>query len=335
MVNSSKSPRFRFNGLSAGLLAALLSISCTSIATQPTAEPSLAQAQLVRQSILSSATNLERDYFVYLPRGYSAESETRWPVLLFLHGHGERGDGKEELGWVMAHGPLYDAWIQKRDLPFIIVAPQLPMFDMKNSAPYLQYRDQSQMPKQLESGVPPRPDPFPTPQPMDGALPDDDFPFGGKGPPSGWDRCEQEVLGIIDSVLDTYRADADRLYLTGLSYGGYGTWYLASHHPELFAAIAPVVGWGHPDLMPALADPPMPMWVFAGGRDGAVLTKHFFPGLNKLEELGHPNVRFTIHEDMNHDVWERVYGGQDLYDWLLLHRREVANGDPTPDPGSR
>lgn len=157
---------------------------------------------------------------------------------------------------------------------------------------------------------------------MDGAIPDDDFPFGGEGPPSGWYKCEQDVLEIITSVLDTYHADADRLYLTGLSYGGYGTWYLASHHPELFAAIAPVVGWGHPDLMLALANPPMPVWVFAGGRDGAVLTKHFFPGLNKLEELGHPEVRFTIHEDMNHDVWERVYGGQDIYDWLLLHRRD-------------
>ena len=325
MIYHGMFKKFPITDLAPILLVASLSLSCASIGSEPITPLSPSQAQLVRHSYLSSATNLERDYFVYLPRGYSNEDQTRWPVLLFLHGHGERGDGKDELGWVMAHGPLYDAWIQKQDLPFIIVAPQLPMFDMKNSAPYLQYRDQSKMPRQLEVGVPPRPEPFATPRPMDGAVPDNDLPFGSEGPPSGWDQCEQDVLEIIASVLETYRADADRLYLTGLSYGGYGAWYLGSHHPKMFAAIAPVVGWGHPDLMPALADPPMPMWVFAGGRDGAVLTKHFFPGLNKLEERGHPDVRFPIHEDMNHDVWERVYGGQDLYDWFLRHRRDDSS----------
>ena len=59
----------------------------------------------------------------------------------------------------------------------------------------------------------------------------------------------------------------------------------------------------------------------------AVVDPHFFAGLNELERLGHPDVRFTIHEDMNHDVWERVYGGQDLYDWLLLHRRDSSEKD--------
>ena len=66
----------------------------------------------------------------------------------------------------------------------------------------------------------------------------------------------------------------------------------------------------------------MPIWAFAGGRDSAVRTKHFFAGLNELERLGHPDVRFTIHEDMGHDVWKRVYGGRDIYDWLLRHRRD-------------
>ncbi|MBT8478659.1 MAG: prolyl oligopeptidase family serine peptidase [Gemmatimonadetes bacterium] len=231
----------------------------------------------------------------------------------------------------MAQGPLYEARIQRRDLPFVIVAPQLPMFDMKQSAPYLEFRDQSQMPRRTDGPPPPRNAAFPTPEPMRGAVPATEFPFGREGPPSGWDRCEDDLLGLIDHVLATYDADPDRLYLTGLSYGGFGTWDLASRHPELFAAIAPVVGWGHPQLMPPLADPPMPMWVFAGGRDGAVLTKHFFAGLNELERLGHPDVRFTIHEDMNHDVWERVYGGQDLYDWLLRQLRAIQAPDTDAD----
>jgi predicted peptidase len=72
--------------------------------------------------------------------------------------------------------------------------------------------------------------------------------------------------------------------------------------------------------MPPLAERRMPIWVFAGGRDPAVRAKYFYAGLNELERLGHDRVRFTVHEDRGHDVWKRVYGGQDLYDWLLSHR---------------
>src|SRR5690606_41947331 len=105
------------------------------------------------------------------------------------------------------------------------------------------------------------------------------------------------------------------------SYGGFGTWYMAGKHPERFAAICPVVGWGHPALMEPIAKAKLPVWVFAGGRDGAVLAKDFYEGVNTLESLGHHNVRFTIHEDMGHDVWKRVYSGDDVYNWLLSFSR--------------
>ncbi len=68
--------------------------------------------QLVRASYQSTAGE-ERDVFVYLPAGYGSDRTRRWPVLLFLHGDGERGDGREDLDWVLVHGPLYEAWIQK------------------------------------------------------------------------------------------------------------------------------------------------------------------------------------------------------------------------------
>jgi predicted peptidase len=303
------------------LLATLMLPACASMRPSPTLSVESEPATLLRHSLQSQATGLERDYFVYLPRGYSAANETRWPVILFLHGHGERGDGKEELGWVMSHGPLYEAWILQRDLPFILIVPQLPMFDMKKSAPYLEFRDQSEMPSRRPGPPPDRKAEFETPEPMRGAVAEDDQPLGIEGPPSGWSDYEPELLEMIDFVQRTYRTDDDRLYLTGLSYGGFGTWYVGSRHPDLFAAIAPVVGWGHPDLMPPLANPPMPIWVFAGGRDNAVPVQYFFAGLNELERLGHPDVRFTIHEDMGHDVWKRVYEGEDIYDWLLAHRR--------------
>ncbi len=94
------------------------------ISTEPSSE------QLLRLSYQSQIDNEQREYFVYLPKGYHSHSGKKWPVMLFLHGNGERGNGKSELDYVVTHGPLYEAWIQKKDLPFIIISPQLHMFDM-------------------------------------------------------------------------------------------------------------------------------------------------------------------------------------------------------------
>ncbi len=262
----------------------------------------------------------ERDFFAYFPAGYDSDRARRWPVLLFLHGNGERGDGKGDLDWVLVHGPLFEAWIQKRDLPFLILAPQLPLFGFDKTVDYIRDRKREQIPRRLAAGVPPRPADFETPGPMAGATSDPALPLGPEGPPRGWPEREQDLLAILDQTLEKYRADPEKVYLTGLSYGGYGTWHLASRHPRRFAAIAPVAGWGHPELMPALAERQMPLWAFAGGRDPVVRVQHFFPGLARLEQLGHEDVRFTVHEDLGHDVWKRVYAGRDLYDWLLSHR---------------
>ncbi len=291
-----------------------------SVASPAAAPAATSEPRLVRQSYAAS-DGQERAYFVYLPAGYESDRDRRWPLLLFLHGDGERGDGRDDLDWVLVHGPLYEAWVQKRDLPFVIVGPQLPLFGRDKTVDYIRDRDRAAIPRRLEEGVPPRPDPFPTPWPMTGAVADPVLPVGPEGPPDGWPRRERDLLTILDQALGRYRVDPDRVYLTGLSYGGFGTWYLASRHPERFAAIAPVVGWGHPELMAPLAERRMPVWAFAGGRDPAVPVKHFFAGLNELERLGHDAVRFTVHEDSGHDVWRRVYGGRDLYDWLLRQRR--------------
>ncbi|EDY81800.1 hypothetical protein VDG1235_1418 [Verrucomicrobiia bacterium DG1235] len=118
----------------------------------------------------------------------------------------------------------------------------------------------------------------------------------------------------MESDFDT---DAKRVYLSGLSYGGYGTWYLGSKRPDRFAALNPVVGYGHPDLTEPLAASRKPLWVFAGGRDSAVRVEYFYPGLQQLEAFGHEDVRFTIHADQGHDTWRRIYASKDLYEWLL------------------
>ncbi len=308
-------------------LVGLLQLAAAAGAAEP---PGESAARLVRRSFPSSSGQ-ERDYFVHIPAGYDSDRERSWPVLLFLHGDGERGDGRKDLDWVLVHGPLYEAWIQKRDLPFLILAPQLPLFGRDRTVDYIRDRTRDQIPRRLEVGVPPRPGDFATPEPMAGATPDAALPFGPEGPPDGWPRREQDLLTILGQALKEHRADPDRVYLTGLSYGGYGTWTLASRHPQRFAAIAPVVGWGHPDLMPPLAARRMPLWVFAGGRDSGVPVKYFFAGLNALEQLGHEDVRFTVHQDRGHDVWKRVYAGQDLYRWLLSHSQSDHDGGITSD----
>ena len=245
-------------------------------------------------------------------------------MLLFLHGNGERGDAKGELDFVLNNGPLYEAWVQKRDLPFIMIVPQLPMYGQDEFADYLRNRSHSQIPERLAVGTPKPPPHHPTSGPMLGALSDDALPHDASGPPMGWPKLEADLLHILDHVLGNYRADPARQYLSGLSYGGFGSWYLASRHPERFAAVVPVVGYAHPDLVPSIARAKTPIWCFAGGRDHGVPVKHFYPALNRLEELGHRDFRFTIEADMGHDVWARVYAGRDVYDWMLQQRARRA-----------
>lgn len=279
--------------------------------------------QLERVSYISEIAGEERDYYVYLPKGYELFPDRNWPVLMFLHGNGERGNGKDELDFVMAHGPLMEAWVQKRNLPFIIIAPQLHMFGLDTvGIDYLTNRDISSIPQRLDEGVPEREPEFPTPDGMHSEP--HVMEFGSELPLSeyGWDRVQNDLIGMLDHVQENYNADSNRVYLSGLSYGGFGTWYMGSHYPERFAAINPVVGWGHPSLMPSIAEYKLPVWVFAGGRDNTVEKKYFYEGLNVLEGLGHDEVQFTVHEDMNHDAWRRVYAGEDLYNWLLSHSKE-------------
>ena len=303
-------------------LKLLLLLMATSFLHSTSAQEA-SPAELHRIPIMSEVDQKERNFFLYLPQNYRQDPDKKWPVMMFLHGNGERGDGKEELDYVMIHGPLYEAWVQKRNLPFIMIVPQLPMFGRDTMGlGYIDNRTKTQIPQRLKEGIPKR-SPAGRPQtPMNGALSSDKFPEGRVTLPAGWDWVEADLLAMLDHVFSHYQVDRKRVYLTGLSYGGFGTWYMASKHPELFAAICPVVGWGHPSMMAPIANAQLPVWAFAGGRDPVIEAQYFYPGINKLEELGHKSVRFTIHSDMGHDVWRRVYGGNDVYDWLLQHVKE-------------
>lgn len=189
---------------------------------------------------------------------------------------------------------------------------------------YIKNRTRAEIPERRADGrLNPRPF-FPrSKDPMEGQIAE--LPaFAHMDPadnPRGWNTIEADVMGVLDRVIAQYKGDPKRLYLTGISLGGFGTWYLASKHPGKFAAIAPVVGYGVPAQAAPIAAAKLPLWVFAGGRDNGVKVRHFYPGLNELEKLGHAEVRFTIEADMGHDAWIRVYQGQDLYDWFLTQAK--------------
>ena len=278
------------------------------------------EPELRRVSYQSARTGKPRDYFVYLPRGF-AQSKS-WPVMLFLHGDGERGDARGELDYVLIHGPLFEAWCQKRDLPFVIISPQLDKFS-RGEIPYIRDRTPAQIPKRMVNGINPRPNTSEArlAEPMNGVMSNDNLPDGPQGPREGWFEMEAEVMAMVERTITDYKGDRARVYLTGLSYGGFGAWHLAARHARTFAAVVPIVGYGHPDHAEPIAKEKLPLWVFAGGRDPAVALRYFYPVMNKLEQLGHPDPRFSIEVDLGHFTWVRVYEGQDVYDWMLRQRK--------------
>lgn len=284
--------------------------------------------QLLRLGYDSAVTGRHREYFVYLPVGYDADAERRWPVMLFLHGNGERGDGLGELDYVLTHGPLMEAWVQRRPLPFIIISPQLPLFGELEA---IADRDPDAKPRRLEQGTPPRNEGFPSDAPIQRTGPDDlprgpwvDYdPFADPPRlPAGWDRIDGELVAMVDTVLQRYRADPARVCLTGLSMGAFGAFHMAAKYPQRWAAMATVVGTGRPGDAKILADARLPIWMFGGGKDRVVKPHWLYRMARALEEAGHPALRFTVHEDMDHDAWKRVYAGQDVYDWLLRYRSD-------------
>ncbi|MDE0107058.1 MAG: dienelactone hydrolase family protein [Bryobacterales bacterium] len=297
-----------------------LAVSLAIASDQAVAEPAgRSQEQLLRRGYESQVTGERREYFVYLPTGYHTEPGKRWPVILFLHGGGERGNAMEDLDRILVHGPIAEAWIQGRDLPFIMISPQMPLFDRPRRS-----SDQP-APKRIEDGPPPARQYGRRPQQPMARVTDLSLPsFTASASRESWTRMEGEVLAMVDATLSEFRSDQDRVYLTGLSFGGAGTWHLAMADPDRWAAVAPICGPGVPSRVDRIADAKLPVWVFQGGRDTVVRPERVLETVVALEAAGHPDVRFTVHEDLGHNVWTRVYEGWDLYAWLLAHRRQAG-----------
>lgn len=215
------------------------------------------QVQVLERTITKTVTI---NYLLYLPPDYDDAGDKRWPVMLFLHGAGERGDDLEK---VRAHGPP-KLVAEGRDFPFIIVSPQCPQ-DI------------------------------------------------------WWDLVALDVL--LYEVIEKHIVDEDRIYVTGLSMGGFGTWNLALTSPHRFAAIAPVCGGGNPHRISLIKH--LPVWVFHGAKDSVVPVQKSEEMVEALKACG-GDVRFTVYPEADHDSWTATYNNPELYEWLLQHRRVVS-----------
>lgn len=132
---------------------------------------------------------------------------------------------------------------------------------------------------------------------------------------SFWVAHIQEIRNFVNDMIVKFNADPDRVYLTGLSMGGYGTWYTALAFPEMFAAIAPICGGGMPWFSYVLK---MPIWAWHGSVDNVVLPSNSIDMINQMKNR--KDVKFNLEEGVGHGVWERAYK-QPLLDWLLAQKR--------------
>ncbi|MGE0881970.1 MAG: prolyl oligopeptidase family serine peptidase [Blastocatellales bacterium] len=216
-------------------------------------------------------------YQVFVPRDWNKKQ--KWPVILFLHGAGERGDD----GYVQTEVGIGTA-IRKNvaRFPAIVVMPQC----RKNV---------------------------------------------------WWteDSMQAQALKALEQSIKEFNGDRERLYLTGLSMGGYGTWGIAANNPGKFAALVPICGGiripRRPNT-PEAATPPeptgdpyaeaakkigsTPVWIFHGGADPVVPTDESRKMNEALKAIG-GNVQYTEYEKVGHNSWDKAYAEPELMKWLL------------------
>ena len=212
------------------------------------------------QKKFSFNITFQMEYLLFLPESYVQSNNQKFPLILFLHGAGERGS---DLDSVKRHG-IPKIVETNPDFPFIAVSPQ---------------------------------------------CPED----------SWWTSELHTINGLIEEIVEKYQVDTSRIYLTGLSMGGFGTWSLASMYPERFAAIAPVCGGGEVrQILRSLVE--MPIWTFHGQKDDVIPFSRSEEIVTALKKHG-SSIKFTIYPEAGHDSWTKTYDNPELYKWFLKHSR--------------
>jgi predicted peptidase len=147
-----------------------------------------------------------------------------------------------------------------------------------------------------------------------------EFPFILVSPQAqrfGWDPAT--LNSLLDEVTATYKVDKDRVYVTGLSMGGMGTWALAASRPDRFAAIIPICGAGNPSDAKKLKD--LPIRIYQGGKDPVVRPQTAEAMHKALKEAGAKDVELKVYPDAAHDSWTETYDNPKVFEWLLAQKR--------------
>lgn len=133
-----------------------------------------------------------------------------------------------------------------------------------------------------------------------------------------WIEEDEMVMGILQTTQREYNIDKSRLYLTGLSQGGYGTWAIGAKHPELFAAIAPICGGGDESMAKKLVG--MPIWAFHGEADKVVPASESKRLQSWLDAAG-GSCQLTLYPGVEHNSWDKAYQEEKLGAWFLERQK--------------
>jgi len=208
-----------------------------------------------------------------------SDTMRRYPLVIFLHGSGERGnDNEAQLKW----GVTNFATDQNMMLhPALVIAPQCP--EKMSWSNFSREKNSTEM--HLQS--------TPT-KPM------------------------ELLIGLIHQLIKTMPVDSNRIYITGLSMGGYGTYDAIERYPNLFAAAVPVCGGGDVSKAPLIAH--MPIWIVHGAEDPAVNPLYSLDMLNALTKAGaHPG--FTQYPEVGHFSWLGAYSDPLIMEWLFRQHK--------------
>lgn len=134
-----------------------------------------------------------------------------------------------------------------------------------------------------------------------------------------WSSATQQtrLIELLDAIVEKFGGDANRIYLTGLSMGGSGSWRMAADQPEKFAAVVPICGRGQTADAEKLTS--LPIWVFCGDQDGVFSANEEM--VQAVAQAGGQSIRFTSLENIGHNSWSAAYATPDLYQWLNRQSR--------------
>lgn len=214
------------------------------------------------------------------------DKSEKYPVILFLHGAGERGNDNESQ--LVHGGKLFATDYLQEQFPAIVIFPQCPKESYWSNVDV----DRSTYPIHLK------------------------FKYD-EGPTTPL----RMVMDLLDSTIQEPYSDDSQVYVMGLSMGGMGTFELLSRKPETFAAAVPICGGGDPDSVGVYAKN-TPLWVFHGAQDNVVNPLQSMEMVSALLKAGvYP--KFTMYDFANHNSWDPAFAEPTLLPWLFSHKKQT------------